>query len=147
MQWGDHILFTIGGKMFCISTVEPTNPTKMSFKCVPDVFAELVEHEAVIPAPYMARNFWVSLTEWDALPAAELKQHLRNSYQSVLEKLPKRIQQELGSSAAGQKVPQNKDADRKTSSTKSSTRTTTTKKKSASIKKTNTSSKRSTGRS
>jgi predicted DNA-binding protein (MmcQ/YjbR family) len=111
MQWGDHILFTIGGKMFCISTVEPTNDTKMSFKCVPDVFVELVERDAVIPAPYMARNFWVSLEKWDALPATELKQLLRNSYQLVLEKLPKRVQQELGvSTATNADSPRNKAA-------------------------------------
>lgn len=93
--WESHILFTIADKMFCISTFEPTNPTKMSFKCTPEVFAELCEREDVVPAPYMARNHWVSLVEWDALPASELKGHLRESYRLVFERLPKKKQAEL----------------------------------------------------
>lgn len=93
--WESHILFTIAGKMFCISTFEPANPTKMSFKCTPEVFAELCERENVIPAPYMARNHWVSLVEWDALSASELKGHIRESYRLVFERLPKKKQAEL----------------------------------------------------
>ena len=96
MQWGDHILFTIGGKMFCISTVEPTSPTKLSFKCTPDTFAELVERPDIIPAPYMARNYWVSLTEWDAIPTPELRTLIRDSYNLVASKLPKKIRIQFG---------------------------------------------------
>jgi len=96
LQWGDHILFTIGGRMFCISTLEPTGPTKLSFKCTPDTFAELVERPDIIPAPYMARNYWVSLTEWDAIPTPELRTLIRDSYNLVASKLPKRLRTQLG---------------------------------------------------
>lgn len=97
--WESHILSTIADKMFCISTFEPANPTKMTFKCPPELFAELCERENVIPAPYMARNHWVSLTEWDALPAAEIKECIRESYRLVFERLPKKKQLELATAA------------------------------------------------
>ncbi|MEO8724516.1 MAG: MmcQ/YjbR family DNA-binding protein [Acidobacteriaceae bacterium] len=97
--WESHILFTIADKMFCISTFEPANPTKMTFKCAPELFAELCERENVIPAPYIARNHWVSLTEWDALPAAEIKESIRESYRLVFERLPKKKQLELATAA------------------------------------------------
>jgi predicted DNA-binding protein (MmcQ/YjbR family) len=104
MAWETHICFTVGEKIFCISTVEPANPTKMTFKCTPEIFAELIEQQDVIPAPHLARNHWVSLTTWDAIPAAELKEHLRNSYQLVWDKLPKRLRNELHSKVRSTKV-------------------------------------------
>lgn len=94
LQWGEHILFTVADKMFCMSTVEPASPTQMKicFKCTPERFAELIEREGVIPAPYLARNHWVALTTWDALPTGELQQSVRESHRLVFGKLPKRVQ-------------------------------------------------------
>jgi len=93
--WDVHILFRVADKMFCISTLEPTNDSKLSFKCSPEDFAELIERENIVPAPYMARNNWVSLLEWDALPASELKQYLRRSYDLIVSKLPKKTQAQI----------------------------------------------------
>jgi predicted DNA-binding protein (MmcQ/YjbR family) len=42
-------------------------PTKLSFKCTPEKFSELVEQEGIIPAPYVARYHWVALEDLDAL--------------------------------------------------------------------------------
>jgi predicted DNA-binding protein (MmcQ/YjbR family) len=96
VQWEHNLLFRIAGKIFCIANLEPGNgPSKIAFKCTPEKFAELVEIEGIIPAPYMARNHWVALTEMSALRQAEIKECIRNSYQLVLEKLPKRTQAAL----------------------------------------------------
>ena len=93
VQWEHNLLFRIAGKMFCIANLEPgLSPTKIAFKCTPEKFAELVEIEGIIPAPYMARNHWVAMIEMDALRQAEVKELIRSSYQLVLEKLPKKIQ-------------------------------------------------------
>jgi predicted DNA-binding protein (MmcQ/YjbR family) len=93
VQWGHDLLFRIAGKMFCVANMEPQLvPTKIAFKCTPDKFAELVEIEGIIPAPYMARNHWVAIIEMDALRQPELKELIQASYQLVLEKLPKRTQ-------------------------------------------------------
>ena len=43
----------------------------------------------------MARNQWVALENWDALTAAELKRLLKQSYELVFAKLPKKTQAEL----------------------------------------------------
>jgi predicted DNA-binding protein (MmcQ/YjbR family) len=96
VQWEHNLLFRIAGKIFCIANLEPGNgPSKIAFKCTPEKFAELVEIEGIIPAPYMARNHWVALTEMSALRQAEIKECIRNSYQLVLEKLPKKTQAAL----------------------------------------------------
>jgi predicted DNA-binding protein (MmcQ/YjbR family) len=96
VQWEHNLLFRIAGKIFCITNLEPGNgPSKIAFKCTPEKFAELVEIEGIIPAPYMARNHWVALTEMSALRQAEIKECIRNSYQLVLEKLPKKTQAAL----------------------------------------------------
>lgn len=96
VQWEHNLLFRIAGKMFCIANLEPAvSPTKIAFKCTPEKFAELVEVEGIIPAPYMARNHWVAVREMDSLRQTEFKELIRQSYQLVLEKLPRKKQAEL----------------------------------------------------
>ena len=93
VQWEHDLLFRIAGKMFCVANLEPgVSPTKIAFKCTPERFAELVEIEGIIPAPYMARNHWVAMIELHALRQDEVKELIRISYQLVLEKLPKKTQ-------------------------------------------------------
>jgi predicted DNA-binding protein (MmcQ/YjbR family) len=96
VQWEHNLLFRIAGKMFCIANLEPgMSPTKVAFKCTPEKFAELVEIEGIIPAPYMARNHWVAMIEMDALRPPEIKELIQASYQMILEKLPKKTQSGL----------------------------------------------------
>jgi predicted DNA-binding protein (MmcQ/YjbR family) len=96
VQWEHNLLFRISGKMFCIANLEPgISPTKIAFKCTPEKFAELVEMESIIPAPYMARNHWVAMIEMDALRPPEIKELIQASYQMILEKLPKSKQAAL----------------------------------------------------
>jgi predicted DNA-binding protein (MmcQ/YjbR family) len=96
VQWEHDLLFRIAGKMFCVANLEPSmSRTKIAFKCTPEKFAELAEVEGIIPAPYMARNNWVAMVEVDALRQPEIKELIRESYQMILEKLPKKKQAEL----------------------------------------------------
>ena len=97
VQWEHNLLFRIAGKMFCIANLEPAvSPTKICFKCAPEKFAELLEVEGIIPAPYMAKNHWVAMVEINALRQPEIKELIQSSYQMILEKLPKKAQSELG---------------------------------------------------
>jgi predicted DNA-binding protein (MmcQ/YjbR family) len=101
VQWEHNLLFRIAGKMFCIANLEPgISPTKIAFKCTPEKFAELVEMEGIIPAPYMARNHWVAMIEMDALRPPEIKELIQASYQMILEKLPKSKQAALRTTSA-----------------------------------------------
>ncbi len=47
------------------------------------------------PAPYMARAFWISVTEPERFEHAELAGFVRRSYELVREKLPKKTQAAL----------------------------------------------------
>jgi predicted DNA-binding protein (MmcQ/YjbR family) len=96
VQWGNDLVFKIGEKMFAVVGLEPKHDTKLSFKCTPEKFAELVEQEGIIPAPYVARYHWVALQDLDALPARELKQLLKTAYQLVYDKLPAKAKKQLG---------------------------------------------------
>jgi predicted DNA-binding protein (MmcQ/YjbR family) len=96
VQWEHDLLFRIAGKMFCVANMEPgMSPTKIAFKCTPEKFAELAEIEGIIPAPYMARNHWVAMIEIDALRQPEVKELIRQSYELILEKLPRKTRAAL----------------------------------------------------
>jgi len=89
IQWGYDLLFKVGGKMFAVTPLEPA-PVCLSFKASPQSFAELTERPNIIPAPYLARAQWVALQTRDALPAEELARLLRESYDMVFAKLPRK---------------------------------------------------------
>lgn len=95
VQWGNDLVFKVGGKMFAVAALEP-GAHLLSFKATPEAFAELVERTGVVPAPYLARAHWVALQTADAIPTSELKGLLRTSYDLVLAKLPKNLRSELG---------------------------------------------------
>ena len=99
VQWVNDLLFRVGEKMFAVAALEPSHGVALSFKCTPEKFAELVEQEGIIPAPYMARHHWVGLERFDALPDRELKPLLAHAYQMVLEKLPKKVRAGLDAPA------------------------------------------------
>jgi len=92
--WGDDLVFKIGGKMYAVAVMVP-HKVAMSFKCTPDIFAELVERPGIIPAPYSARSHWVALEREDALPRAEIRRLVSRSYELVVAKLPKKTQEAL----------------------------------------------------
>src|SRR5471030_715314 len=89
IKWGADLAFCVDGKMFCVVNTEL--PHQMSFKCTPEDFAELVEREGLIPAPYLARAMWVQQTELadEVLGRRELARLLRASFDLVVAKLPK----------------------------------------------------------
>jgi predicted DNA-binding protein (MmcQ/YjbR family) len=95
VQWGNDLVFKIGEKMFAVVGLDPKYDAKMSFKCTPEKFAELVEQEGIIPAPYAARYHWVALTDLNALPVRELKDLLKTAYQLVRDKLPLKVRKQL----------------------------------------------------
>jgi predicted DNA-binding protein (MmcQ/YjbR family) len=96
VRWEHNLLFCVGEKMFCAANLEPgMGPSKISFKCSPEKFAELVEVEGIIPAPYSARLFWVSMTDADALRQNETHALIREAYEIVRSNLPKKLQASL----------------------------------------------------
>jgi predicted DNA-binding protein (MmcQ/YjbR family) len=80
LQWDDALCFKIRGKMFAVAGLD--NP-RLTFKCAPEKFAELIERENIHPSPYLGRHKWVMLDRLDALPEAEMKALIRQSYKMV----------------------------------------------------------------
>lgn len=94
VTWGVDLTFRISGKIFAVTVLEPAK-VWLSFKCSPENFAELTERAGIIPAPYLARAQWVALETRDALVKQELAALLRESYELVLAKLPKKTRDAL----------------------------------------------------
>jgi predicted DNA-binding protein (MmcQ/YjbR family) len=93
VQWGDDLVFwvgdkSIGGKMFAVVNLSGAGKVVIAFAAGPERFAELVEVEGIIPAPYLARMHWVALERWDALRASELEEFLRAAHALIFNKLP-----------------------------------------------------------
>jgi len=97
LQWGDALVFKVGGKMYAVVSLEP-DETWLSFKSSPEDFAALTERPGVVPAPYLARAQWVALETETALPRAELQRLLATAHSLIFAKLPKRTQSQLAAS-------------------------------------------------
>ena len=90
IKWDDDLVFSVGGKMFVVVMLEP--PHRISFKCDPETFAELVERDGIIPAPYLARAMWVSVESLDeGMDGRELARRIGASYELVKARLTKRV--------------------------------------------------------
>ena len=100
IQWESDLLFRIGGKMFTVLALDTSYGHVMSFKCTPEKFAELTEQDGIVPAPYVARYHWVALERFDALKDSELKGLIKNSYDMVLAKLPRKVTDKFVSDGA-----------------------------------------------
>jgi predicted DNA-binding protein (MmcQ/YjbR family) len=97
MQWGANLVFwvgdkAIGGKMFALINLDDDGKAVLSFPAGPERFAELLETEGVIPAPYLARAHWVAIRDWRVLRNSELEEHLSHGHNLIYQKLPKRTQ-------------------------------------------------------
>jgi predicted DNA-binding protein (MmcQ/YjbR family) len=100
-QWGDNLVFwvedkVIGGKMFCLLNLDPRRGADagthgvLSYAAGPERYAELLEREGFVPAPYFARIFWVAVEQWSTLRNAEWEDELRAAHAITFAKLPKR---------------------------------------------------------
>jgi len=94
VQWGNDLVFKVAEKMFAVASLEPGDHVA-SFKCTPEMFAELTDRPGVKPAPYLARAHWVALETYDVISPSELKTLVRSAYDQVVAKLPKKTQAAL----------------------------------------------------
>jgi predicted DNA-binding protein (MmcQ/YjbR family) len=67
---------------------------RLSFKCAPGMFADLIEREDIGPSPYVGRYKWVKLDRLDAVRWDELRELIRQSYEMVAAKAPKKKSRE-----------------------------------------------------
>ena len=93
VKWEDHLCFTVGEKLFIITGF--TDDSNVSIKVSDEDFEELTEREGIIPAPYMARNKWVAINKRSALKPKEWEHYLRQSYEIIKSKLPKKVRVQI----------------------------------------------------
>lgn len=91
----DNILvFSVKGKMFCL-----VNITKYEFiniKCDPEEAVELREQYAeVTPGWHMNKKHWNSVQINRKISDKLLRKWIFNSYELVVKRLPKKVQEEL----------------------------------------------------
>jgi predicted DNA-binding protein (MmcQ/YjbR family) len=95
--WGHHLVYwagdrDIGGKMFASTDLDGSGAGVLAFHCGAERFHELLETEGIIPTPYLAKHFWVTLQRWDALRPRQIEEELRLAHGLIFSKLPKRTQ-------------------------------------------------------
>ena len=96
VKWGADLVYSIGGKMFCVFLLAGGRASTCSFKVDDDRFLELTGVPGVIPAPYLARAKWVQVGRAHGLAGTDLDQLVRRSHALVAARLTKKLQRELG---------------------------------------------------
>ena len=99
VQWGEHLVLKVAGKVYVIAALESTARYLMSFKVIPENFADLVERGDFVQAPYCAKGQWVALERENNVSPRELQALIRTSYDLVVAKLPKKTQAVLAASS------------------------------------------------
>ena len=95
IKWGHDLCFCIGEKMFCVTGL--TGPIKVSMKVKDEEYDTLSSSDGIIPAPYMARNKWILVEDSARFTKKEWEHYIRQSYEMVKSKLPKKLQKEIDS--------------------------------------------------
>ncbi len=95
VKWGNDLVFSIGGKMFCVAGLDQS-PTTASFKVTDEEFDEMSNRPGFKPAPYVAKYKWVFIDDINKMKKQGWKQYLKQSYELVKEKLSPKLKKQLG---------------------------------------------------
>jgi predicted DNA-binding protein (MmcQ/YjbR family) len=93
IKWGNNLVISVADKMFCLADLDP--PFQASFKVREEEFEELAARDNIIQAPYFARMKWVKVMEESSLTGQEWEHFLRQSYELVISKLPKKTRESI----------------------------------------------------
>lgn len=95
IKWEVDLVWSVSGKMFAVMCTLGPERGRVSFRVEPERFLELSEQPGFMPAPYMARAFWISVSEPQNFREADLSAYVRQSYDLVRAGLPKKTQATL----------------------------------------------------
>lgn len=91
------LVFKVAEKMFCLASLE--GDLSANLKNEPEKNLELREHfPAIKPGYHMNKQHWNTVEIDGSIPDKMLKQLIDDSYRIVVEKLPKKKQEELKNS-------------------------------------------------
>ena len=95
IKWEHDLVFSIGGKMFCVVGLEQS-PTTASFKVKDEEFDEMCNRSGFKPAPYVAKYKWVWIEDINKMKKADWKKYLQQSHELVKNKLSLKLRKQLG---------------------------------------------------
>ncbi len=97
IKWGSDRVYIVAEKMFAtVGESDEDGSATFSCKAEPSHFEVLVGREDIDPAPYLARAHWIRVNSTQSMDVNEVHDLLRESYDLVVAKLPKRTRVELG---------------------------------------------------
>jgi predicted DNA-binding protein (MmcQ/YjbR family) len=107
-QWGDNLVLwcgdkAIGGKMFALLNLDGDGRGVISYLAGAEHFAELVEIEGIVPAPYFARIFWVAAETWGVHRNPVWEDEIRAAHGLTFERLPPKVKAVLALPAGERK--------------------------------------------
>jgi predicted DNA-binding protein (MmcQ/YjbR family) len=96
IKWGDALVFSVGGKMFVVTSAERGQDGRLMFKVADERFLELTDQEGMAPAPYLARAHWIAVTDRRLFTTSALEKLIRGAYLEVRSRLSKKMQAAIG---------------------------------------------------
>lgn len=103
MPWGDDLCFKVRGKIFTGMALSDGRFPRITLKCSPESFHELLEVEGISAAPYVGRYHWVQLANPNVLAVGELERLIRQSYELVVINAPKKKASRKGPTSPARK--------------------------------------------
>ena len=97
VQWGGQDVWKVGGKLFAVASQPEGKPFAVTFKVGDIAFDVLPDMPGLRPAPYLASRGmkWIQHFEPPGLSDAELKDHIKASYDMALQRLTRKQRAEL----------------------------------------------------
>jgi predicted DNA-binding protein (MmcQ/YjbR family) len=96
VKWGADRCYSVGGKMFAVTSADDKTVQRISFKVPEDQFLSMTDMPGIVAAPYLARVKWVLLEEPKRYGDAWLLERVREAWQIVGGKLPAKTRKALG---------------------------------------------------
>jgi predicted DNA-binding protein (MmcQ/YjbR family) len=89
------LVFKVGGKMFGLTGLDSPE-LSINLKCDPDKATELRErYPAVQPGYHMSKKHWNTVFIDGSIPRKQIEEWIIESYQLVLNSLPRKIRDEI----------------------------------------------------
>jgi predicted DNA-binding protein (MmcQ/YjbR family) len=94
LKWDHHMCYMVVEKIFCMTSISGDDQ-HVTIKVGAEDFEALTERDGIGQASHMARNQWVSIERYKHLKPKEWEHYLRQSYELIRAKLPKKVQNGL----------------------------------------------------